>query len=174
MHFSGANLLAVNADGNMPYDICDDETTLDAIESEMAARGITQVRLVIDIDWYRLAKRVSQSPHQIDNWFLCAFQAYIDDQRGAPEKAMLDDMKSLHQQGLPLDARQPDGSTYVSDLRMFFRSFGAKTTSISAAYGRRQWLLRRGRVLVTMRSAGDVTVSSSVPVFLRASFLWSR
>ncbi|CAD6186359.1 unnamed protein product [Caenorhabditis auriculariae] len=76
-----ANLLAVNADGNMPYDICDDETTLDAIESEMAARGITQ--------------------------------AYIDEQRGAPEKAMLDDMKALHQQGRPLDARGSDGSTYL-------------------------------------------------------------
>lgn len=40
--FSGADLLAVNADGNMPYDICDDEATLDVIESEMASRGITQ------------------------------------------------------------------------------------------------------------------------------------
>lgn len=39
---SGAELLAVNADGNMPYDICDDEATLDVIESEMASRGITQ------------------------------------------------------------------------------------------------------------------------------------
>jgi hypothetical protein len=39
---SGADLLAVNADGNMPYDICDDEPTLDLIESEMASRGITQ------------------------------------------------------------------------------------------------------------------------------------
>lgn len=39
---SGADLLAVNADGNMPYDICDDEATLDLIESEMANRGITQ------------------------------------------------------------------------------------------------------------------------------------
>lgn len=38
----GADLLAVNADGNMPYDICEDETTLDYIESEMAKRGITQ------------------------------------------------------------------------------------------------------------------------------------
>ncbi|KAI1721684.1 ankyrin repeats (3 copies) domain-containing protein [Ditylenchus destructor] len=37
-----ADLLAVNADGNMPYDICDDEHTLDLIESEMANRGITQ------------------------------------------------------------------------------------------------------------------------------------
>ncbi|CAG2113518.1 unnamed protein product [Medioppia subpectinata] len=38
----GADLLAVNADGNMPYDICEDELTLDYIESEMAKRGITQ------------------------------------------------------------------------------------------------------------------------------------
>ncbi len=39
---SGAELLAVNTDGNMPYDICDDEVCLEYIESEMAARGITQ------------------------------------------------------------------------------------------------------------------------------------
>ncbi|KAG1677111.1 Protein phosphatase 1 regulatory subunit 16A [Nymphon striatum] len=38
----GADLLAVNADGNMPYDICEDDSTLDYIESEMAKRGITQ------------------------------------------------------------------------------------------------------------------------------------
>ncbi|KFM57169.1 Protein phosphatase 1 regulatory inhibitor subunit 16B, partial [Stegodyphus mimosarum] len=38
----GADLLAVNADGNMPYDICDDDTTLDYIENEMAKKGITQ------------------------------------------------------------------------------------------------------------------------------------
>ncbi|UYV79819.1 PPP1R16B [Cordylochernes scorpioides] len=38
----GADLLAVNADGNMPYDICEDEATLDLIESEMAKKGITQ------------------------------------------------------------------------------------------------------------------------------------
>ncbi|XP_028968156.1 protein phosphatase 1 regulatory subunit 16A [Galendromus occidentalis] len=38
----GADLLAVNADGNMPYDICEDEQTLDHIETEMAKRGITQ------------------------------------------------------------------------------------------------------------------------------------
>lgn len=35
----GANLLAVNADGNMPYDLCEDEATLSFIESEMAKRG---------------------------------------------------------------------------------------------------------------------------------------
>ena len=37
--FRGAELLAVNADGNMPYDICEDEVCLDFIETEMAKRG---------------------------------------------------------------------------------------------------------------------------------------
>merc|ERR1711899_414734 len=37
-----ASLLAVNGDSNMPYDICEDETTLSFIENEMAKRGVTQ------------------------------------------------------------------------------------------------------------------------------------
>lgn len=32
----------MNADGNMPYDICEDEEALDYIENEMARRGVTQ------------------------------------------------------------------------------------------------------------------------------------
>jgi len=36
---SDADLLAVNADGNMPYDLCDDVSTLNYIESEMARQG---------------------------------------------------------------------------------------------------------------------------------------
>ena len=32
----------MNADGNMPYDICDDEEALDYIEAEMSKRGVTQ------------------------------------------------------------------------------------------------------------------------------------
>ncbi|XP_046659648.1 protein phosphatase 1 regulatory subunit 16A isoform X2 [Homalodisca vitripennis] len=39
---SGADLLAVNADGNMAYDICEDEAALEHIEREMAGRGVTQ------------------------------------------------------------------------------------------------------------------------------------
>uniref|UniRef100_A0A8C1VYQ2 Protein phosphatase 1, regulatory subunit 16B n=1 Tax=Cyprinus carpio TaxID=7962 RepID=A0A8C1VYQ2_CYPCA len=38
----GADLLAVNSDGNMPYDLCEDDPTLDIIETAMASRGITQ------------------------------------------------------------------------------------------------------------------------------------
>nr|XP_056710123.1 protein phosphatase 1 regulatory subunit 16A [Euleptes europaea] len=38
----GANLLTVNSDGNMPYDLCEDDVTLDYIETAMADQGITQ------------------------------------------------------------------------------------------------------------------------------------
>lgn len=37
-----ADLLAVNADGNMPYDICEDEETLEYLETQMANQGVTQ------------------------------------------------------------------------------------------------------------------------------------
>ena len=37
---SGADLLAVNADGNMAYDLCDDVPTLEYIELEMSKRGL--------------------------------------------------------------------------------------------------------------------------------------
>lgn len=39
---NGADLLAVNGDGNMPFDLCEDEQTLDYLESQMVAKGITQ------------------------------------------------------------------------------------------------------------------------------------
>nr|XP_014283378.1 protein phosphatase 1 regulatory subunit 16A isoform X1 [Halyomorpha halys] len=39
---NGADLLAVNADGNMAYDICEDESSLEEIEGEMARSGVTQ------------------------------------------------------------------------------------------------------------------------------------
>lgn len=38
----GADLLAVNTDGNMPYDLCEDEQTLDCLETAMASSGVTQ------------------------------------------------------------------------------------------------------------------------------------
>ncbi|MEQ2179028.1 hypothetical protein GOODEAATRI_020356 [Goodea atripinnis] len=36
----GADLLAVNSDGNMPYDLCEDDPTLDIIETAMANREL--------------------------------------------------------------------------------------------------------------------------------------
>lgn len=40
----GANLLAVNSDGNMPYDLCEDDATLDYIETAMADQGESGLR----------------------------------------------------------------------------------------------------------------------------------
>lgn len=36
---SGGDLLAMNSDGNMPYDLCEDIATLDFIETEMTRQG---------------------------------------------------------------------------------------------------------------------------------------
>lgn len=35
----GADLLAVNADGNMPYDLCEDVATLELLEVAMSEQG---------------------------------------------------------------------------------------------------------------------------------------
>lgn len=42
VYYRKADLLAVNADGNMPYDICEDEGTLEYLETQMANQGVTQ------------------------------------------------------------------------------------------------------------------------------------
>lgn len=44
---SGADLLAVNADGNMPYDLCEDEATLELIEVVMAEQGESRSQRLI-------------------------------------------------------------------------------------------------------------------------------
>lgn len=41
-HINLIGFLNISVDGNMPYDLCDDEETLDCIEAEMSRRGITQ------------------------------------------------------------------------------------------------------------------------------------
>ena len=41
---SGAEMLAVNADGNMPYDLCEDEATLELLEMVMAEQGQNPTR----------------------------------------------------------------------------------------------------------------------------------
>nr|CAB3265092.1 protein phosphatase 1 regulatory inhibitor subunit 16B-like [Phallusia mammillata] len=41
----GADLLALNADNNMPYDICEEDDTLEFIELAMAQKGITQAQI---------------------------------------------------------------------------------------------------------------------------------
>ncbi|XP_034388599.1 protein phosphatase 1 regulatory inhibitor subunit 16B isoform X2 [Cyclopterus lumpus] len=72
----GADLLAVNSDGNMPYDLCEDDPTLDIIETAMANRGITQeminetrasteMRMMADVqDQLRQGEEVNQQDSQ--------------------------------------------------------------------------------------------------------------
>ena len=55
---SGADLLAVNSDGNMPYDLCEDEPTLDVIETCMAYQGKS---LAPAIQWAQFSVAVSIS-----------------------------------------------------------------------------------------------------------------
>lgn len=76
--------MAMNVDGNMPYDVCTKPAVLKAISAAMADAGITQ-----DL---------------------------INEKRSEPERQMLSDMKSLHQDGVPLKEyrSEKDGSTYVS------------------------------------------------------------
>merc|ERR1719481_512501 len=59
----GANLLAVNGDGNMPYDICEEETTLSFIENEMAKRGVTQD--LIDTTRSETERRMLEDLHML-------------------------------------------------------------------------------------------------------------
>jgi hypothetical protein len=68
---AGANLLAVNGDGNMPYDICEDETTLSFIENEMAKRGVTQAVLPTNFKNFQpknsAAGEKFRPPHKFDS-----------------------------------------------------------------------------------------------------------
>ena len=68
-------------------------------------------------------------------------QEMIDDRRQQPERQMLNDMKLLHQKGLPLDQRNPqDKSTFVR-LKVL-----NNLINFSAPHCGSQWLLRRGGI----------------------------
>ncbi|NXT51854.1 PP16A phosphatase, partial [Pluvianellus socialis] len=67
----GADLLAVNSDGNMPYDLCEDEVTLDCIETAMAEQGITQekieeARAATERDMVREIRQLIQAGADLD------------------------------------------------------------------------------------------------------------
>ena len=55
---SGAELLSVNADGNMAYDLCDDVPTLEYIETEMSKRGQLVVLIPCLHEYSTLVQRV--------------------------------------------------------------------------------------------------------------------
>ncbi|KAM6289110.1 protein phosphatase 1 regulatory subunit 16A-like, partial [Aegotheles albertisi] len=79
----GADLLAINADGDMAYDhdLCEDAVTLECIESAMAERGITQ--------------------------------ELIEATRAAPERRMLQEIQSLVATNGRLDTPRGHGATLL-------------------------------------------------------------
>ena len=82
-----ASLLAVNGDGNMPYDICEDETTLSFIENEMAKRGVTQELIG------RLAshnKSIKGEKHAIDKFVGRSSRSPLYLVVGSPPSLLLD------------------------------------------------------------------------------------
>ncbi|XP_064641762.1 protein phosphatase 1 regulatory subunit 16A-like isoform X5 [Lineus longissimus] len=105
----GADLLAVNADGNMPYDICEDELTLDFIESEMAKKGITQE--LIDDTRISVEKNMLQDVQKLHKE---GRDLIFVDRNGATPlhiaaaNGYVEVTKFLLQHNVPIDARDND------------------------------------------------------------------
>jgi protein phosphatase 1 regulatory subunit 16A len=77
---NGAELLALNADGNMPYDICDDDITLDYIETQMDRIGITQ-------------EMIDKTRSQVENQMLIDLQ-YLVKKKSQGSSRSIDDILS--------------------------------------------------------------------------------
>ena len=108
---NNADLLAVNTDGNMPYDICDDEVCLEYIESEMARRGVTQQ--TIDMKRSETEMRMLEDLKQM---------VYTANHNLATPSSSLNSNSFLSNTGsstdrrfLDLNAKDNRGATLVSD-----------------------------------------------------------
>ncbi|NXX11326.1 PP16A phosphatase, partial [Podargus strigoides] len=101
----GADLLAVNSDGNMPYDLCEDEVTLDCLEAAMAEQG------------ERHCAGEALSPHcHLTVTFLMPSgitQEKIEEARAAPERLLVREIRQLLRTGADLDAPQSHGATLL-------------------------------------------------------------
>ncbi|NWV42402.1 PP16A phosphatase, partial [Grantiella picta] len=105
----GADLLAVNSDGNMPYDLCEDEATLDCLESAMAERGeapAVTFGIPVTIPVSLRHRRRSATSAGIT-------QERIEDARAATERAMLREIRELLRAGADLDAPRGHGATLL-------------------------------------------------------------
>ncbi|NWV28741.1 PP16A phosphatase, partial [Origma solitaria] len=104
----GADLLAVNSDGNMPYDLCEDEATLDCLESAMAERGEAlgvAVMSSVSLCHHRHFVTAVTSPG--------ITQERIEDARAATERSMLREIRELLRAGADLDAPRGHGATLL-------------------------------------------------------------
>lgn len=98
---NGAELLALNADGNMPYDICDEEVTLDFIETQMDRVGITQ-------------DMIDQTRAKTENQMLTDLQNLVKKRANSSIRS-IDDILSYRSEDLatPLHIASANGYTNV-------------------------------------------------------------
>ncbi|NWT07309.1 PP16A phosphatase, partial [Mionectes macconnelli] len=102
----GADLLAVNSDGNMPYDLCEDEATLDFLEGAMAEQGEGK-------SGNNGAGRATGVA-----WSLVPFpsgitQERIEEARAATERSMIREIRELARAGADLNAPRGHGATLL-------------------------------------------------------------
>ncbi|CAF1396907.1 unnamed protein product [Adineta ricciae] len=119
---NGAELMALNADGNMPYDICEDEPTLTYIETQMDRIGITQemidnARAQVENqmlrDLQKLVKKSLSSSRSIDD-----ILSYRNDEGATPlhiasANGYQSVVKYLLDQHVSLNLQDADGWTPV-------------------------------------------------------------
>lgn len=107
---AGANLIAINGDGDLPYDITEDEVTQHYLENEMTKRGITQ-------EFINLARQASHNKMKDDIEYLIENDGDINqplDQGGtllhiAIANCFTDLMEILLENGADVTARDEDG-----------------------------------------------------------------
>uniref|UniRef100_S4RVA8 Uncharacterized protein n=1 Tax=Petromyzon marinus TaxID=7757 RepID=S4RVA8_PETMA len=136
-----ADLLAVNADGNMPYDICEDEVTLDYIETAMASKaGITQEtinskRCATELSMIHDIQEVSRSGENLDG----------RDEHGA---TLLEMAEVLVSHGASFDAKTYQDETPVDlceddDMRQRLVDLKMKRDAIMRTQGHARSSLQR-------------------------------
>lgn len=97
---NNANLLAVNGDGNMPFDICEDEAILNYIESQMVAQGITQEE--IDLKRSSNEMRMLKDLEHLVEAIQSAEQASFTDEKAYREKVKSMLEKPINDNGVTL------------------------------------------------------------------------
>jgi len=142
---NGAELLALNADGNMPYDICDDDRTLDYIETQMDRNGITQqmideTRAQIEnkmlIDLRNLSKKSLSSSRSIDDLL-----SYRNDEGATPLHIASANgyqlvVEYLLQQHVSINLQDADGWTPLHAAAFWCQQpiLGKKTVGLNRNY----------------------------------------
>ncbi|KAK4826919.1 hypothetical protein QYF61_012718 [Mycteria americana] len=118
----GADLLAVNSDGNMPYDLCEDEVTLDRIETAMAEQGEVRRPGAVPANRGRLpagggnlaGRRAGPGVPPVTLLPAAGItQEKIEEARAATERDMVREIRQLVRAGADLDVPRGHGATLL-------------------------------------------------------------